>query len=82
VALPGHAIVSAGAGTGGLLTMSGTSMSTPVMTGLTAALMQINDKLDTGDLRIKLENSATRRTADTVEDWGLGRVDASVLLRP
>ncbi len=80
--LPGHRILSAQAGTGGLVTMSGTSMATPVMTGLAAAMLQINRNLDTGNLRNRLEIAATRRPADKAEDWGLGRLDASVLLRP
>lgn len=82
VTLPGHEIISAQAGTNGLIGMSGTSMSTPVMTGLVAALFQMNRNLDTGDLRNNLEIAATRRATDTVDDWGLGRVDAAVLLRP
>jgi hypothetical protein len=62
--------------------MEGTSMATPVMTGLVAAVLQLNRNLDTGDLRTRLEGAATRRATDTVDDWGLGRVDAAVLLRP
>jgi len=81
-ALPGHRILSAQAGTGGLVTMSGTSMATPVMTGLVAAMLQINGSLTTGSLRNRLEIAATLRAADKPEDWGLGRLDASVLLRP
>lgn len=57
-------------------------MATPVMTGLVAALLQMNPALNTGDLRNKLEIAATRRPTDSADDWGLGRVDASVLLRP
>ncbi len=87
VALPGHVISSAGSWTPGDSSrspadMSGTSMATPVMTGLTAALLQMDPTLNTGSLRIRLENAATRRATDTVDDWGLGRVDAAVLLRP
>ena len=81
-ALPGHRILSAQAGTGGLVTMSGTSMATPVMTGLVAAMLQMNPALNTGNLRNRLEIAATRRPGDRAEDWGLGRLDASVLLRP
>jgi hypothetical protein len=81
VALPGHRILSARAGTGGVVAMSGTSMATPVMTGLAAALLQIKPTLNTGDLRTRLEAAATRRATDTVDDWGLGRVDAATLLR-
>jgi subtilisin family serine protease len=81
VALPGHRVVSAQSGTGGLVALSGTSMATPVLTGLVAALLQMNHDLNAGDLRNKLEVSATRRPTDAVDDWGLGRVDASVLLK-
>lgn len=82
VAMPGNRILSAQAGTGGLVAYPGTSMATPVMTGLVAAMLQMDRNLDTGRLRTKLENAATRRPGDNVDDWGLGRVDASVLLRP
>jgi subtilisin family serine protease len=87
VALPGSRIVSAKAWTPtdnsrGVVAMEGTSMASPVMTGLVAALFQVNRNVDTGDLRTKLESAATRRATDTVDDWGLGRVDAAVLLRP
>jgi subtilisin family serine protease len=82
VALPGHRIVSAQAGSGGVVRMSGTSMASPMMTGLAAAMLQINRNLDTGDLRNLLELATTRRATDTVDDWGLGRIDAAVLLRP
>lgn len=87
VALPGHVISSAGSWTPGdssraPVDMSGTSMATPMMTGLTAALLQLDPTLNTGTLRIRLETAATRRATDTVDDWGLGRVDAAVLLRP
>lgn len=87
VALPGHVISSAGSWTPSdssrnPVDMSGTSMATPVMTGLVAALLQMNPALNTGDLRNKLEIAATRRPTDSADDWGLGRVDASVLLRP
>ncbi len=82
VALPGNRILSAQAGTGGLIAHPGTSMATPVMTGLVAAMLQMDRNLDTGRLRTKLETAATRRPGDSADDWGLGRVDASVLLRP
>ncbi|MGE0320331.1 MAG: S8 family serine peptidase [Hyphomicrobiaceae bacterium] len=87
VTAPGHRISSANSWTPsssarGVTDMSGTSMSTPVVTGLVAALLQLNPNLDTGDIRNRLEISSTRRAADSVDDWGLGRVDASVLLRP
>ena len=80
--LPGHRILSAQAGTGNVVTKSGTSMATPVMTGLVAAMLQMDPKLDTGNLRIKLETAATRRPTDSANDWGLGRLDGSALLRP
>ena len=57
-------------------------MATPVMTGLVAAMLQMDRNLDTGRLRTKLETAVTTRAGDSVDDWGLGRVDASVLLRP
>jgi subtilisin family serine protease len=82
VTLPGHEIMSAAAGTTTVRPDSGTSMASPMMAGLAAALLQMDRNLDTGDLRNKLEIASTRRATDTVEDWGLGRVDAAVLLRP
>ena len=86
VAMPGHRIVSArSAGVDpsrGVYPLSGTSMASPVMTGLVAAKLQINRNLDTGDLRNEIEVAASRRPADTVDDWGLGRIDAVRFLRP
>jgi subtilisin family serine protease len=82
VAAPGHEILSAQAGTTGFVYMSGTSMATPMVTGLIAALLQINRNLDTGDIVSRLEPACRRRPTDSVEDWGLGRIDAAVLLRP
>ena len=73
-ALPGHRILSAQAGAPeASSTMSGTSMATPVMTGLVAAMLQMNTSLNTGNVRDRVEIAATRRPADTAEDWGLGR---------
>jgi subtilisin family serine protease len=61
--------------------MSGTSMATPVMTGLVAGLLQQNAALDLGQIRLRIENATTRRPTDDVDSWGLGRIDAS-LFRP
>jgi subtilisin family serine protease len=84
VALPGHAISSAKSwmpnDTSRTVTdMSGTSMATPMMTGLVAALLQQNPTLNTAQVVTRLELAARRRATDSVEDWGLGRVDASLL---
>jgi subtilisin family serine protease len=85
VALPGNRIVSARSSdldpSRGVIAMAGTSMATPIMTGLVAAKLQINRNLDTGDLRNEIEVASTRRPTDTVDDWGLGRVDATRFLR-
>ncbi len=62
--------------------MSGTSMATPMVTGLVAALLQTNRNYNTGDIKTRLELACRRRPTDTVDDWGMGRVDAAVLLRP
>ena len=80
VAAPGHAILSARAGTTGFIDMSGTSMATPMVTGLVAALFQMNHNLDTADINSRLELASKRRPTDSVEDWGLGRLDAALML--
>lgn len=85
VAAPGHRISSAnswnpGSSARGLVDMSGTSMASPMVTGLLAALLQMNPNLDTGSVRNRLEIASSRRATDSVDDWGLGRVDASLLL--
>lgn len=87
VAAPGHRISSAnswnpGSSARGVVDMSGTSMASPMVTGLLAALLQIKPELDTGQVRNRLELASTRRATDSVDDWGLGRVDAAVLLQP
>ncbi len=87
VTLPGNQVLSAKGATAadptqGLVAMGGTSMATPVMTGLTAALLQMEPQLHTGSLRIRLENSSRRNAGDAIDDWGLGRVDAAALLKP
>ena len=62
--------------------MNGTSMATPVVTGLVAALLQTDPKLNTGLIVHRLERACTRRPGDSVNDWGLGRIDAAVFLKP
>ncbi|PSN14826.1 hypothetical protein C7271_21390, partial [filamentous cyanobacterium CCP5] len=86
VAAPGHTISSAKAWQPadpgrGVTDMSGTSMASPMVTGLVAALLQMNPNLDTGQIRNRLEIASTRRFADSVDDWGLGRIDAAQFLR-
>ena len=83
-AMPGHVILSAQAGwrTGnagpGVVGKSGTSMASPMMTGLVAAALQQTPSLNTGQVFNRIELAATRRPTDTVEDWGLGRVNAAL----
>lgn len=84
VAMPGDAISSAKAWTAadpsrGVMDMSGTSMASPMMAGVAAALLQMNRRLTTGQLRTRIELAATRRPTDAVDDWGLGRIDVSKL---
>jgi subtilisin family serine protease len=83
VALPGDTISSARASTTdpsrGVHDMSGTSMASPMMTGLVAYLLQMNRNLTTGQVRTRIELAASRRATDAIEDWGLGRLDASKL---
>lgn len=80
--MPGHTISSAkswgpGDPSRGVVDMSGTSMASPMMTGLVAGLLQENPNLNTGQILVRIENAATRRATDTVDDWGLGRIDAA-----
>lgn len=82
VALPGDAISSAKAWTSadptrGVIDMSGTSMASPMMAGVVAAMLQMNRRLSTAQIRTRIELAATRRPADQVDDWGLGRLDVS-----
>jgi subtilisin family serine protease len=83
VTVPGHGIVSARASTAdpsrGFMNLSGTSMATPVMTGVVAALLQMNPQLTTAQIRTRLELATTRRPADVINDWGLGRLDFAKL---
>ncbi|UHD15074.1 S8 family serine peptidase [Thiocapsa bogorovii] len=86
VAAPGHVISSAKSwmpddASRGVTDKSGTSMASPMVTGLVAALMQIDRNLDMGQIRNRLELASSRRATDSVDDWGLGRIDAAVLLR-
>lgn len=84
VTAPGHRIASAQAGKGNHtnpIDMSGTSMATPVMTGLVAALLQMNPTLNTGMIVNQLEIACKRRPTDSVDDWGLGRIDAALFLK-
>lgn len=86
VTAPGHQITSAKSwmpsdASRGTVAMSGTSMATPIVTGLIAGLLQQNPALRTSDILRSLEAACTRRPTDSVEDWGLGRIDAS-LFRP
>jgi subtilisin family serine protease len=82
-AMPGHAISSAKSwmpndASRGVVDKSGTSMATPMMTGLIANLLQQNPSLNTGQILVRLENAATRRPTDSADDWGLGRIDAAL----
>jgi subtilisin family serine protease len=84
VALPGDPITSAKAWTTadptrGVTDMSGTSMASPMMTGVVAYLLQLNRRLTTGQIRTRIELAATRRATDPIDDWGLGRLDVSRL---
>ncbi|MEA5451773.1 S8 family serine peptidase [Leptolyngbya sp. CCNP1308] len=86
VTAPGHIISSAKSWmpsdtSRGVVDMSGTSMASPIVTGLVAALLQMDANLDTGQIRDRLELASTRRPTDGVDDWGLGRIDAAQFLR-
>jgi subtilisin family serine protease len=81
VTAPGDAISSAKAGSTTVVDMAGTSMATPVVTGLVAALLQMDPKLNTGQIVNRLELACKRRPADSVDDWGLGRIDAALFLK-
>lgn len=61
-------------------TLSGTSMATPVITGLIACLLEKEPNLDYGDIRTRLRDSHRPLPAGgTVDDWGPGPVDAGHL---
>ena len=82
-AMPGHIISSAKAATTadpsrGVQDMSGTSMATPMMTGLVAAALQQKPTLTTAQVVMRIEAAASRRPVDGVDDWGLGRIDAGL----
>jgi subtilisin family serine protease len=83
VTVPGHGVLSARAATAdparGFMNLSGTSMATPVMTGVVAAMLQMNPRLTTAQVRTRLELASTRRATDKVDDWGLGRLDFAKL---
>ena len=81
VTAPGHRVSSAQAGSTGFVDKSGTSMATPVVTGLVAGLLQMDPKLNTGQIVNRLEIASKRRPTDSVDDWGLGRIDAALFLK-
>lgn len=80
VAAPGYAINSTMPG-GGFGDKQGTSMACPMVTGLVAALLQLDTTLNTGQILNRLEIASSRRATDNAVDWGLGRVDASKFIR-
>jgi subtilisin family serine protease len=82
-AMPGHAISSAKSwmpndASRTVVDKSGTSMAAPMLTGLVAGLLQQDPTLNTGQVVVRVENAARRRATDTVDDWGLGRIDAAL----
>jgi subtilisin family serine protease len=84
VTMPGDPIDSAnswkpGDTSRGVVPMSGTSMATPMMAGVVAAMFQMNPRLSTAEIRLRIELAASRRATDNVDDWGLGRLDMSKL---
>src|SRR5262249_4491045 len=79
--MPGHTISSAkswgpGDPSRGVVDMSGTSMASPMMTGLVAGLLQENPNLNTGQILVRIANAATRRGPDNPDDPGPGRRDS------
>ncbi len=64
----------------GVVDLQGTSMASPMMTGAVAALLQMDPNLDTGQIRNRIEIASTRRATDSVNDWGLGRLNAAQFL--
>lgn len=85
VSAPGHEIRAANSGSqNGIVSMSGTSMAAPHITGVVALLMQIAGKpLTITDLRSALTSTA-RREFNANNDWdsryGNGRVDTIAAL--
>ena len=67
---------------------SGTSMATPVVSGIVAVLLQADDTLDPLDVRDILRNSSEQRGSASEpsvsnrwnDEWGFGLVDASCAL--
>ncbi|KAB7789825.1 S8 family serine peptidase [Bifidobacterium leontopitheci] len=90
VAAPGVGVVSAGSGTGtGMAVMSGTSMATPLTSGVAALVLQSHPQWKAGDatratlLKTQLMNTADhdiytadRKTAYGPLRIGTGRIDA------
>ncbi|MFO0648808.1 MAG: S8 family serine peptidase [Polyangiales bacterium] len=87
VAAPGDVITSVkvranSAAPLALLDMSGTSQATPHVTGLVAVMLQKDPSLTRASVLSRFGETAgatTRRAQDRIEDWGLGRIDASKL---
>lgn len=84
---PGVAIVSAGAGTGnGPITLQGTSMAAPHVTGAAALLRKAHPNLDQSAIKALLQNSTVDSNASSDTDLarqgtGAIRVDRAVALK-
>lgn len=81
IAAPGELIRStraynAKSGSGFFLDMQGTSMAAPHVTGVVAAMLQVNPELTQKEIVKILQDTARKVGGNPVNEWGRGKLDA------